>query len=280
MIADLARLTRVKLCLLAAAGAVAGHLLWRARPDWGMLLTAGGAFLLAAGCSALNQAQERRRDGAMTRTRLRPLPARRMGLAQVLALALAFVGSGLALLWSQGGPRPVVLGLTVIVLYNVLYTPLKGLTSFALLLGGVAGALPPVLGWLAAGGPWVDFRVVLVAVLFYLWQVPHFAFLARLHPEDYRRAGIPLAGLARTERRGHAPLMAWLACYCAAMTMVSIFDLVGTPLAKFFLAVLAVGLFLGGMLTLGRSQLGLRLVNASLLLFLTCMIVDALWLSA
>ncbi|MBI4800832.1 MAG: UbiA family prenyltransferase [Desulfarculus sp.] len=277
MIADLARLTRARLGLLAAAGAMAGHLLWRPRPSLGLLLTAAGAWLLAAGYSALNQAQERQRDGVMGRTRDRPLPAGRLGLGPALALALVCLILALALLRAVGGWGPPLLGLAVVSLYNGLYTPLKGRTPLALLLGAGAGAMPPLLGWLAAGGPLLDPRALLVAGVFYCWQVPHFALLARLRADDYQAAGLPLAGLARTGGWGRWPLLVWLMAYGTALALVPALGLVTTPAAKLCLAVLALGLGLGGVWIVRREQLGLRLVNASLALFLACLMADALW---
>lgn len=280
MIGDLARLTRPRIGLLAAAGAVAGHLLWRTGDGREAWLSALAAFLLAAGCSALNQAQERGRDALMARTRRRPLPAGRLGLAPVLALAFAALALALALLWAQGGAPPVLLGLGVVVLYNGLYTPLKGVTPLALLLGAVAGALPPLLGWLAAGGSPGDFRVLLLAAVFYLWQVPHFALLARRHPDDYPAAGLPLAWPALASREGRWPLMVWLTGYGALVALVPAFGLVMSLAAKLALAALALGLVLGGAVMPRREWLGYRLVNLSLALFLACVIADAAWLGA
>ncbi|MBI5521533.1 MAG: UbiA family prenyltransferase [Desulfarculus sp.] len=277
MIADLARLTRARLGLMAAAGAMAGYLLWRPRPSLGLLLTALGAWLLAAGCSALNQTQERRRDGVMARTRQRPLPAGRLGLGPALALALACLALALSLLWAVGGVGTSLLGLAVVALYNGLYTPLKGRTPFALLLGAVAGALPPLLGWLAAGGPLLGHRALLVAGVFYCWQVPHFALLARLRADDYQAAGLPLAGLALSGGWGRWPLLVWLMAYGTALALVPALGLVATPAAKICLATLALGLGLGGAWALRRERLGLCLVNTSLALFLACLMADALW---
>lgn len=280
MIADLARLARPRIGLLAAAGAVAGHLLWRGGDGRGAWLTALAAFLLAAGCSALNQAQERGRDARMSRTRLRPLPSGRLSLATVIALALIGLALALALLWSLGGPAPVLLGLGVIALYNGLYTPLKAVTPLALLLGAVAGALPPMLGWLAAGGPPGDFRVLLLAAVFYLWQVPHFALLARRHPGDYPAAGLPVAWPAQDRREGRWPLMVWLAGYGALVALAPALGLVGSLAAKLALAALALGLVLAAAAIPRREWLGSRLINVSLALFLACVIADAAWLGA
>ncbi len=280
MIADLARLARVRIGLLAAAGAVAGQLLWQGRGGPLPWASALAAFLLAAGCSALNQAQEGRRDALMARTRHRPLPAGRLSRAWVLGLALVWLGLALALLWDQGGLAPVGLGLAVILIYNGIYTPLKGVTPWCLLLGAVAGALPPLLGWLLAGGPPDDFRALLLVAVFYLWQIPHFALLARRHPADYRAAGLPLAWPARGSREGRWSLLVWLTGYAALVALTPALGLVGNPAAKLALAGLALALVLAGAAVLRRERLGYRLLSLSLVYFLACVIVDAAWLGA
>lgn len=274
---DLARLGRARVCLLAAAGAAAGHLAARPLADASLLATAAGMFLLAGAGSALNQAQERRQDGLMRRTAGRPLPAGSMGLGQVLAWAGLGLGLSLALLGAgRGGAGSVLLALGGLAVYNGLYTPLKRRTPLAILVGGLAGALPPLLGWVAAGGAPQDPRALVLAAIFYLWQVPHFGLLARLHGADFVAAGFPLAGLATPGASPRLPLVCWLAAYCAALLMLPALGLVpvGTPgLAALAAAVL---LAVAAGLAQGRLRLGFNLVNLSLALVLAGLAAGAL----
>ena len=174
---------------------------------------AAGAFWLCAGCSALNQVQERDRDARMERTRNRPLASGRLSPSAGAWLGALAGLSGLLLFFLAGGWPALCAGLAVVAVYNGLYTPLKRVSPLALLAGGVAGAAPPLTGWLAAGGHPADPRILGVAVIFYLWQVPHFWLLAEKHRDDYARAGfaVPHAGLSPAVR---ARLMAvWVAAY-------------------------------------------------------------------
>jgi protoheme IX farnesyltransferase len=208
-------LIRPRVGLAVAAGSLFGalyhgHLYGGPDNAWA---AAAGAFLLCGGCSALNQVQEREYDARMARTRHRPLASGRMAPGRGLLWAALFSLAGLALFFLAGGWPPLLAGLGVLAVYNGLYTPLKRVTPMALLAGGVAGAAPPLTGWLAAGGRFLDPHVLGVAVIFYLWQVPHFWLLAEKHREDYGRAGfaVPHTGLSPVLR---ARLMGvWVGAY-------------------------------------------------------------------
>ncbi|MBJ6726137.1 protoheme IX farnesyltransferase [Geomesophilobacter sediminis] len=227
MIATLSRLFRARLALMNGIAALAGVVL-HPRPGEAVLaaLVFAGVALMAAGASALNQYRERDLDRLMLRTRSRPLPTGELGPGEVAVLGCGFAGGGFVLLLIAGGTLPAFLALAVLLWYLLVYTPLKRRTPFALAVGALCGALAPVIGWSAAGGSPVDFPPVHLAVLLYLWQVPHFWLLQRRHADDYRRAGFPLFDPAS---RGVNPLpffLLWmLALICTAL-MLPAFGLV------------------------------------------------------
>lgn len=290
--ADLSALARPRIGLMAAAGTVAGALVAQSggigTPEPGVLaLAAAGAFWLSAGCSALNQVQERKADARMARTRHRPL-ARGAGeggdgalsplTGVLIALAWLTLAAGL-LAATPGGARAALFAPLVCLVYNGLYTPLKPRTPLALLVGALAGALPPMLGFAAAGAHALDARALLLCGVFYAWQAPHFWLFARLHKEDYARAGFcsppDMAAL------GPGGFALWLVCYGAAMLLIPAFGLVGAPALKALVAAL------GGLLCLSAwplarrgERLGFALVNASLAVFLCLLAADALRLAA
>jgi protoheme IX farnesyltransferase len=208
-------LIRPRVSLAVAAGSLFGAL-YHGQLYGGSgraVMAAAGAFLLCSGCSALNQVQERGRDARMERTRNRPLASGRMAPALGLSWAGLFGLAGLALFYLAGGWPTLLAGLGVVAVYNGLYTPLKRVSPMALLAGGVAGAAPPVTGWLAAGGGWLDPRILGVAVIFYLWQVPHFWLLAEKHREDYGRAGFALLGVGLPPVFRARLMAVWVAAY-------------------------------------------------------------------
>jgi protoheme IX farnesyltransferase len=278
--ADLTALARPRIGLMAAAGTVAGALVAGLTAAAPLALAAGGAALLSAGCSALNQVQERARDARMTRTKARPLASGRMRPADGIVFSAVLLALSAALLAATpGGAAAAAFVPAVLFVYNGLYTPLKTRTPLALLVGAVAGALPPALGFAAAGGAVLDARAVLLFGVFYAWQAPHFWLFARLHRGDYAAAGFrcppEMPGL------GAGAFALWMVCYGAAMLLVPAFGLVAAPLVKALMAGLA-GLLclLAWPLSRREGRLGFALVNGSLALFLCLLAADALRLAA
>jgi protoheme IX farnesyltransferase len=199
-----------------------------------------------------------------------------MGLAQAGVWAGLCLGLALAVLGGQGGAGQAALCLGGLALYNGLYTPLKRRTPLAILVGGLAGALPPMLGWAAAGGGLLDLRCLLLGSIFYLWQVPHFGLLARMHRADFAAAGFPLGSLAEAGAWPRLPLGAWLAGYCALLLLLPALGLVSHAPARLMPLLAAVALAGGAGLVMKRARLGFRLVNLSLALVLAGLALGAL----
>lgn len=234
------QLIRPRLSAMVALSALAG---WSLHPSPGgdPLLLVLGIFLLAGGCTALNQVQERDLDARMARTRNRPLPSGRLRASTALLGAFALIASGLSSL-AIAGTIPLLLGLAAVLLYNGTYTPLKPLTAFAILPGALCGALPPLIGWTAAGGAPGDFRAILLAGLLFLWQVPHFWLFAERHREDYLRAGLPVPAAIFSPPQIRRIFFAWTASLAAAVLALPAFGLLRQPLPR--AAMVAISLWL------------------------------------
>jgi protoheme IX farnesyltransferase len=188
-----ARLARVRLSGLVAATAATGFVLgtsgdldW-ARLAW-MLL---GTTLAAWGANAFNQWIEMRRDARMHRTRRRPLPTRSIRARSALAFAVVTGLAGPALLAARINSGAAGLVLAALLIYVLAYTPLKVRTPLSTVIGGVVGALPPLVGWMGAVGR-LDGAAWILGVILFLWQIPHALALAWLYREDYRRGGFRL----------------------------------------------------------------------------------------
>jgi protoheme IX farnesyltransferase len=186
-----------------------------------------GVSLLAAAGSVLNQVMERDLDGLMRRTQDRPLPAGELSALAAVAIGLLCALAGGLLLLYGGNPLPALIGLQALGWYLAIYTPMKRRSPFALLLGAVAGAAPPVIGWCMASGSPLDFRILLLAGVLYLWQVPHFWLLQRRHADDYRRAGIPLFTPSGKETGQPLICMVWITAMLASAMMLPAFGIVG-----------------------------------------------------
>ena len=177
-----------------------------------------GTALVAGGAAALNQVWEKHTDALMTRTQRRPVASGRLRTVEGwwFGLALSIAGLGeLAI-----GVNEISAAVAAITLgsYVLVYTPLKRLTSLATLVGGVPGALPVVIGWVAATGTLTLPALVLFGIVFF-WQMPHFLAIAWLYRDDYAAAGIPLLPVLEPDgrRTGRQALL-----YSAALWPVSL----------------------------------------------------------
>ncbi len=156
-----------------------------------MFLPIFGVFLIACGSAALNQLQEVRTDSLMNRTAQRPLPKGSLSFRSAMTFILIVLISGIAMLASTGIVSVFMLGLLSILWYNGLYTPLKRKTALAVFPGALLGALPPAIGWAAAGGSLLSHSLWAVALFLFIWQIPHFWFLYLIYLDDYQKAGFP-----------------------------------------------------------------------------------------
>ena len=187
---DLAALTKPRIACFVLMSTLVGFILGSAGPpDVELLLhTLIGTAMAASGSSALNQLLERDPDSKMARTRGRPLPAGRLRPEEVHCFGVLLLFSGVFYLGMSVNWPVATLGALTAAVYLFLYTPLKRKSALNTVVGAVAGALPPVGGWVAAAGrpsagAWALFWIL------YLWQFPHFLSIAWMHREDYARGG-------------------------------------------------------------------------------------------
>ncbi len=157
----------------------------------GLLEAVIGIALVAGGAAGLNQVYERDTDSLMFRTRMRPLAAQRVTTSEALMFSLALTVIGLGVLAATSNLLAAFLALLTVVSYNVVYTPMKRRSQLATLVGAVPGALPPMIGWVAARGALTPEAWALFAIVF-VWQIPHFMAIAWLYRADFGRAGFPL----------------------------------------------------------------------------------------
>jgi len=191
LFSDVCVLVKARLSFLVLTTTFVGFLLGTrgAAIDWFvMAATLAGTALSACGASALNQWWERDYDGRMKRTQNRPLPAGRMHPSDAVLFGIFFSVMGVAILGLFVNYLTAVLaGLTVLI-YVLVYTPMKRSSELNTLVGAVPGALPPLLGWTAATGEASLGGWVLFAILWF-WQMPHFLAIAWMYREEYEGAG-------------------------------------------------------------------------------------------
>jgi protoheme IX farnesyltransferase len=193
VLSDYVALTKPRLNLLVVATSAAGYYLGSAAPPapWSMAEAVCGTALVAAGSAVLNQVYERDTDALMRRTRRRPLPDGRVTADEAGVFGVGLAALGILLLVVKTNGLAALLALATLILYVVIYTPLKRRSEVATLVGAIPGALPPLIGWAAAHGSLSVGGWVLFAIVF-LWQIPHFMAISWLYREDYGKAGFPM----------------------------------------------------------------------------------------
>lgn len=201
ILADLLDLTKARLNMLVLITTFVGY--WMGAPghiEWARLLQAMlGTALCAASAAAFNQLWEVKVDALMPRTASRPIVAGRMSGGAAFWIAFALGALGTVWLWLAINPLSAILAASTIVIYVLLYTPLKRVSAWCTLVGAVSGAIPPVVGWAAANpnlslGAWVLFGIL------FTWQMPHFLAIAWMYREQYRSAGLVM--LKRDDETG------------------------------------------------------------------------------
>jgi protoheme IX farnesyltransferase len=154
-----------------------------------LIHTVFGTMLIAAGTAALNHYAERDSDRLMRRTASRPLPSGVLKPQQALAYGIALSVSGALYLYFASSVLAAGLGVAACLGYLLAYTPLKKRTVWATFVGAFPGAVPPMIGWVAASGR-LDLGAWLLFAILFFWQFPHFHAIAWMYREDYARAGI------------------------------------------------------------------------------------------
>jgi protoheme IX farnesyltransferase len=190
---DYITLTKPELTFLSVLTALAGYYMGAGGvvEGTGLIHTLLGTAMVGGGSGALNQYIERKYDAQMKRTENRPLPSGRIAPLEALLFGLVLSCGGIVYLALCINTLTASLAAITCVTYLSLYTPLKRLTPLATLIGGIPGALPPVMGWTAASNEIGAGALILFGILF-LWQMPHFLSLSWMYRKDYARAGYRL----------------------------------------------------------------------------------------
>jgi protoheme IX farnesyltransferase len=190
-LADFIVLTRFLLSFAIAFTAFAGSVIASRSITLRALCAFCGVLFLSCSASALNQYQEQDADALMERTRKRPLPLNRIAPGKASAAILLFALAGFSVLLFGTTLFAVGLGAFNFIWYNLVYTPLKRKTRFALPVGALTGSIPPLIGWAAAGGNVADPEILSIGLFLFLWQVLHFQLLLLKYRSEYDAAGFP-----------------------------------------------------------------------------------------
>jgi protoheme IX farnesyltransferase len=280
-VADYLELAKLRISVMVLITVAAGAILATVGPiDWlALFQTLLGTALVSTGASALNQVLERDSDALMRRTEARPLPAGRLNTVEVGIFGVTVGVLGVSYLMLSGQKLAALVAAATFIAYVFIYTPLKRVTTLNTLIGAIPGAMPPVIGWVSVRGT-IDIEIVVVFLILFLWQVPHFLAIAWIYKRDYGRAGLQMlpviddSGLI-TGRQ--------MISYCLALLSVSLLPLSSGRAGLLYLAgaILLGGLFLVTAIAfarrpgLDRARSVLRASLVYLPLLLALLLIDS-----
>jgi heme o synthase len=232
-------LSKVRISLPVTATTFTGFIVYSGNLTTDLIPLLTGVFLLASGSSALNHYQEQDTDRVMERTQNRPLPRKLVSPGFVLLFSIILLASGSLILY-LAFPLPVVLlGLFNVFWYNAVYTSLKKTTAFAVIPGSVTGGVPPMIGWVAAGGNWLDTSILLIFLFFVIGQIPHFWLLLLKYGKQYEKAGLPSLTSFFSDRQISRISVAWIAATLAASGLLPAHGLISNPLMVYAYIIIA-----------------------------------------
>ena len=242
---DFKQLTKVGLSLSVVFSSVAGYLLAAQTIDYKtVLLLSIGGYCVVGASNAFNQIIEKEPDAIMKRTKNRPIPSGRMSVNVAMIIAVSLLVIGLLMLFNING-KTALFGAISVFLYTSAYTPLKPVTPLSVFVGAIPGAIPFMLGWVAATGHFGIEAGILFMIQFF-WQFPHFWAIGWLQFDEYKKAGFNM--MPTNEKNKKATKLIIL--YTIIMLLVSIVPAFGLTGGLYLLPVSGVIIFLLGSIML------------------------------
>jgi protoheme IX farnesyltransferase len=254
---DLIALTKARLSVLVVLTACFGYFIATKGLGTFSWLTflhmVFGTTLAAAGASVFNQLMEVESDGRMLRTSDRPLPANRMPKPAAFILGWLLCAFGLIHLGVKVNTGASVMAGATLLTYLFIYTPMKRVSSANTIVGGISGALPPLIGWLSGGQPVLSAGTAFLFGLLFLWQLPHFAAINWMYREEYMRGGFKMWSNEDESGKKTARIALF---YSVVLTVLSMaFPFVSTHMAEW-------GAVSGGLLGAVMVALSLRFLKS------------------
>ena len=298
IIAITSTLCRINVSLMVGATTAFGYVLLRPQLTLALLQVTLATIFLSAACSVWNQVQERTTDAMMERTKNRPVANGTISPCTACCIGLLLCVVAMSLLFTAHGKQLVLLGLAIIAIYNGIYTPLKKVSCFSLLIGAVVGALPIVMGWIAAGGSVQNPLLVLLYGVYLLWQIPHFWLRVERNRADYQKALLPVPSLVFSYGFYQRIFSIWFYAFVATLLMLPAFPFVHSVNTRLAITLIGILVFIVGAISLhGNKQKGTKafatqprhntntsflqrsaiaVVDGSMLLVMGCLLLDSI----
>lgn len=232
-------LMKIRITIFVMITMVFGYISYADKINSGIILPALGLLLLASGSAAINHWQERKTDALMDRTKNRPIPSGKVSAENVLLFSILLVIIGSMILYINAGLTALILGLMNLVWYNGIYTPLKKVNSIAIIPGSLVGAIPPMVGWVAAGGYIFAPQILIIAAFFFIWQIPHFWLLLMVFGKDYEQAGFPTLTQKFSVNQLARITFIWIVATAVTCMLLPLFGIIKLTPLNFLLGILS-----------------------------------------
>jgi heme o synthase len=219
----ISELGKVRISLPVSLSALTGYVMFTGDLHAQAWLLALGVFFMSCSSGALNHWQESDIDAKMPRTKNRPIPSGKISRNGALAVAVGFAAVGSVILILTNPVMALILSWVTLFSYNLVYTPLKKVTAFAVIPGSMVGALPPLIGWAGAGGNLTSEIILIVASFFFIGQIPHFWLLLLMFGDQYKLAGLPSLNQIFNDGQLKRITYTWILTTIAASLLVIFF---------------------------------------------------------
>jgi len=220
---DIVSLSKLIVSASVTFTTITGYVISKNGIDLTIIPTLIGVFLLAAGASSINHIGERKIDAIMPRTKNRPLPSGRMSVLQAKIWTTIFLVSGTIILVYFTNPACTILGLINVLWYNLIYTPLKKISVWALFAGTITGIIPFFMGVVAATNELPTASYYFVGLYMFLWQIPHFLLLICKYGVEYEQAGLASITQKTTVDKILIISYMWMITSCIASLFLPLF---------------------------------------------------------
>lgn len=236
----IAELGKIRIALLVTMSSFAGYVLSSGKIDLYVLVPTSGVFLLALGSGAINQYQERDMDGLMHRTTHRPVPAGKISEQKALLIGFLLLLMGAFTLAVGTNLTALLLGLLTVIWYNGVYTYLKRVTALAVIPGSFIGSLPPLIGWASFQSNIFSSQPLVLALFFFIWQIPHFWLLLLNFGSEYSKAGFPSLTNILNETQLSRLTFMWIIATSVSVILFPLFGLGNSLIGRLLLFLLSI----------------------------------------
>lgn len=239
---DFKEITKAGLAVSVVFSSIAGFLLGIEEfttQSWGILIMlAVGGYCMVGASNAYNQIIEKDIDALMNRTKNRPIPAGRMSKTNAFIVASILTVAGIAVLYSIN-PKTAMFGAISIFIYTSLYTPLKTVTSLSVFVGAIPGAIPFMLGWVAANNGDFGIEAGTLFLIQFFWQFPHFWAIGWFLYDDYKKAGIFMLPSGKRDNTTALQILLYTVWLILASLLPALFPIIGLVGSKLLLSPIA-----------------------------------------